>query len=109
MQNPGEGFRMLEREIHARRNDVLNALDQRYVHPRSSRYRIADIRSSLSVLEGLVIAYLYTNGILDGAQYPAEVTEELNDAAMMWLSVDLIKMRDRAYPKKGNHDEVQGG
>ena len=102
-----EGRQLLEQEIRIRRDDILTAFGQKYVRPRN--IRISDVRHKLAILEGMVVAYCIAGGHWNGVWNNNEIPEALNDAAMIWLSVDLVKMRERAYPKKGNHNEVQGG
>jgi hypothetical protein len=96
------GIRRLESEIRATRNEILNALAQRYVHPRS--YKITEIRRDIDSLKGMVFAWLYVSGKWTDIIPIEEVTEEVNDLAMLWLSVDLIKMLNTAYPQKAPRD-----
>jgi hypothetical protein len=96
------GIRRLESEIRAQRNDILNALNQRYVHPRTNK--ITEIRRDIDALKGMVFAWLYVSGKWTNIIPIEEVTEEVNDLAMLWLSVDLTKMIDTAYPKKAPRD-----
>jgi len=94
------GIRRLESEIHAKRNDVLTALGQNFVHRTRTGYRITDIRRDLDVLKGMVYAWLYVSGKYTEIPALGAVTEDVNDLAMIWLSVDLTKMYERAYPPK---------
>jgi hypothetical protein len=96
------GIRRLEAEIRAKRNDILNALNQRYVRPRNNK--ITEIRREVDVLKGMVFAWLYVSGKYENITPLKEVTEEINDMAMLWLSVDLTKMLDTAYPKRAPRD-----
>jgi hypothetical protein len=97
-----DGIRRLESEIRAKRNEILNALNQRYVHPRN--HKITEIRRDVDELKGMVFAWLYVSGKWVNIIPIEEVNEEVNDLAMLWLSVDLIRMIDRAYPKKAPRD-----
>jgi hypothetical protein len=96
------GIRRLESEIRALRNDILTAFGQRYVRPRNAR--ITDLRRKIDTLKGMVFAWLYASGKWDKVPALSEVTDEINDLAMLWLSVDLTKMFDTAYPKKAPRD-----
>jgi hypothetical protein len=44
----------------------------------------------------MVYSYLYITGRYTDPQ-PITANDEVNDLAMLWLSVDLIKMRKQAY------------
>jgi hypothetical protein len=96
------GIRRLESEIRAKRNDILNSLGQRYVRPRNNK--ITEIRRDVDTLKGMVFAWLYISGKYDKVPALKDVTEEVNDLAMLWLSVDLTKMLDTAYPKRAPRD-----
>jgi hypothetical protein len=96
------GIRRLEAEIRAKRNDILNALNQRYVRPRNNK--ITEIRREVDVLKGMVFSWLYVSGKWDKVPALKDVDDEINDMAMLWLSVDLTKMLDTAYPKKAPRD-----
>jgi hypothetical protein len=96
------GIRRLESEIHAKRNELLNALSQRYVRPRQNR--ITDIRREVDTLKGMVFAWLYVSGKWEGISPLRTLTDTVNDLAMLWLSVDLIKIDNAAYPKKAPRD-----
>lgn len=98
-----EDNRRLAAEITALRNDILTALGQNYVRPRTSK-NITAIRQDLLQLKGMCIAWLYVSGKWDHVSAITELTEEVNDLCMLWLSVDLIKMFDRAFPKKAPKD-----
>jgi hypothetical protein len=97
-----DNVRRLESEIYAKRNKVMDSLTQRFVRPRQNK--ITDIRREVDVLRGMVLAYLYVSGKWDKISTIGKVTEDVNDLAMLYLSVDLIKMDDRAYPKKAPRD-----
>lgn len=97
-----QGIRRLEAEIRARRNTVLTGLTQRFVRPRQNK--ITDLRRELDTLKGMVFAWLYVSGKWDIVQPITLVTDDVNDAAMLWLSVDLKKMYDQAYPQKAPRD-----
>jgi hypothetical protein len=90
------GERRLAYEIRNKRDTILFALDNRDAHP--STARITDIRRELSVLQGMVWAYLYATEKWTHNTH-LELTVYTNDMAMLWLSVDLLKMRNRAYGK----------
>jgi hypothetical protein len=92
------GIRRLEAEIRAKRNDILNALGQRYVRPRLNK--ITEIRREIDTLKGMVFSWLYVSGKYDKVPALKDVNDEINDMAMLWLSVDLAKMLDQAYPQK---------
>jgi hypothetical protein len=96
------GIRRLEAEIRAKRNDIINALSQRYVRPRNNK--ITEIRRDVDTLKGMVFAWLYVSGKYDKVPALNQMTEEVNDLAMLWLSVDLTKMIDTAYPKRAPRD-----
>lgn len=96
------GIRRLEAEIRVKRNLVLTGLTQRFVRPRQNK--ITDLRRELDELKGMVIAWLYVSGKWDIIQPVTLVTDDVNDLAMMWLSVDLKKMYDSAYPQKAPRD-----
>jgi hypothetical protein len=96
------GIRRLEAEIRAKRNDILNALGQRYVRPRLNK--ITEIRREIDTLKGMVFSWLYVSGKYDKVPALKDVTDEINDMAMLWLSVDLTKMLDQAYPKRAPRD-----
>lgn len=96
------GIRRLEAEIRAKRNDILNSLGQRYVRPRANS--ITNIRREVDTLKGMVFAWFYVSGKHDSITPISEVTDDVNDLAMLWLSVDLTKMLDTAYPKKAPRD-----
>lgn len=96
------GLRRLESEIRAKRNTVLTGLGQRYVRPRQNK--ITELRRELDTLKGMVFAWLYVSGKWDGIPQLDEVTEAVNDLSMLWLSVDLKKMLDQAYPQKAPKD-----
>jgi hypothetical protein len=96
------GIRRLEAEIRAKRNDILNALGQRYVRPRLNK--ITEIRRDIDTLKGMVFSWLYVSGKWDKVPALKDVTDEINDMAMLWLSVDLTKMLDQAYPQKAPRD-----
>jgi hypothetical protein len=96
------GIRRLEAEIHAKRNELLTALGQRFVRPRQNK--ITDIRREVDTLKGMVFAWLYVSGKWDAISPLKTVTTDVNDLAMLWLSVDLIKMDNAAYPKKAPRD-----
>jgi hypothetical protein len=96
------GIRRLEAEIRAKRNDILNELSQRYVRPRL--HNITKIRREVDTLKGMVFAWLYVSGKWEGVSALNTVTETVNDLAMLWLSVDLLKMDNAAYPKKAPKD-----
>lgn len=96
------GIRRLEAEIRAKRNLVLTGLQQRFVRPRTNK--ITDLRRELDTLAGMVFAWLYVSGKWDIVQPITIITDDVNDAAMMWLSVDLKKMYDQAYPQKAPRD-----
>lgn len=98
------GIRRLEAEIRAERNLLLTTLSQRFIRPRLNR--ITDIRKRLDTLKGMVYAYLYLTGKWDSiSPLPiSEITDEVNDLSMLWLSVDLKKMYDTAYPQKAPRD-----
>jgi len=90
----------LEAEIRYLRNEILNALGQNYVHKSRTGYRITDIRRDLDTLKGMVFAWLYVTGRYTAVPSLTGVTDEINDIAMLYLSVDLAKMYERAYPPK---------
>jgi hypothetical protein len=96
------GIRRLESEIRALRNDILTAFGQRYVRPRANG--ITKLRRKIDTLKGMVFAWLYASGKYDSITPLGEVTDEINDLAMLWLSVDLTKMLETAYPKKAPRD-----
>lgn len=96
------GIRRLEAEIHSSRNDLLGRLGQRFVRPRENK--ITNIRRDLDTFKGMVFAWLYVSGKWDKISRMNEVTDEVNDLAMIWLSVDLAKMIERAYPKRAPRD-----
>jgi hypothetical protein len=96
------GIRRLETEIRAKRNDILNAFGQRYVRPRANS--ITKIRREVDELKGMVFAWLYVSSKWDGIPQLKDVNDEVNDLAMLWLSVDLRKMLDQAYPQKAPRD-----
>jgi|SRR5215472_10265074 len=88
----------LRAEITAKRNAVLTALDRH--EKRRSGYRINDIRHEISVLQGMCYSYLYVTGKWDN-EVSIRMSVETNDLIMLWLSVDILKMRQRAAkPKK---------
>jgi hypothetical protein len=90
------GRQRLESEIRVKRNTILNALDER--DRRKYHHAVGDLRHDLSILQGMVYAWFYMTGLWDkmGA---ITLTEDINNMAMLHLSVDLIKMRRRAYGK----------
>jgi hypothetical protein len=96
------GIRRLEAEIRAKRNDILNALGQRYVRPRQNK--ITEIRRDIDTLKGMVFSWLYVSGKWDKVPALKDVTDDINGMAMLWLSVDLTKMLDQAYPQKAPRD-----
>jgi hypothetical protein len=96
------GIRRLESEIRALRNDILTAFGQRYVRPRHNGITV--LRRKIDTLKGMVFAWLYASGKYDSITPLGEVTDEVNDLAMLWLSVDLTKMLETAYPKKAPRD-----
>lgn len=89
-----EGIRRLEREIRTKRNAILDALERRDQHP--STIKVTQVRYNLWILYGMVYSYLYITGRYTDPQ-PITANDEVNDLAMLWLSVDLIKMRKQAY------------
>jgi len=100
VKNPAHAdarIQRLEIEIRVKRNEVMNALHQKFVHPRS--VKIAYIRHELNILHGMVYAYMYVTGKWNNIDpISTEVTEEINDLALLYLSVDLTDMYARAYP-----------
>jgi hypothetical protein len=96
------GIRRLESEIHALRNQILTDHGQQFL--RRPGYLITNIRRDIDKLKGMVFAWLYVSGKYTNITPLNEVTEEINDLAMLWLSVDLTKMLERAYPKKAPRD-----
>lgn len=96
------GIRRLEAEIRASRNTLLTSLKQRFVRPRTNK--ITEIRKDLDTLKGLVFAWLYVSGKWEHVRALTVVDDEVNDLAMLWLSVDLKKMYDSAYPQKAPRD-----
>lgn len=91
------GQRRLEYEIRFKRNAILDALDRRDEHP--STARVMDIRNDLFLLQGMVYAYFYMTGRWAHNTH-LELNEETNSIIMLSpLSIDLVKMRDRAYNK----------
>jgi hypothetical protein len=96
------GIHRLESEIRAKRNDILTAISQRYVRP--NRIKITEIRRDVDELKGMVFAWVYVSGKWEGIHRITEVTDQINDLIMLWLSVDLKKMLDQVYPKKAPRD-----
>jgi hypothetical protein len=97
-----DGIRRLEAEIRVNRNNILNSLSQRYLRPRNNK--ITEIRRDIDTLKGMVFAWLYVSGKWTSFAPIEDVTEEVNDLAMLWLSVDLTRMIDTAYPQKAPRD-----
>jgi hypothetical protein len=96
------GIRRLESEIRAKRNDILTAFSQKYVRPKN--VKITQLRRDVDELKGMVFAWIYVSGKWEGIHRITEVTEQINDLIMLWLSVDLKKMLDTAYPKRAPRD-----
>jgi hypothetical protein len=95
MAGPNDnGIRRLAYEIRNKRNTILEAL---FRYKRNTRaVKIGDVRHDLSILQGMVWAYLYASERWTH-HTPLELNEEVNELIMLQLSVDLIKMRNEAY------------
>jgi len=98
----------LSAEITVLRNDILANFGQRYVRPRTAK-NITAIRQDLLCLQGMCYAWLYVSGKWESVSAITELTEEVNDLTMLWLSVDLLKMFGQAFQPKAPNDIARTG
>jgi hypothetical protein len=87
------GIQRLAYEIRIKRNATLDLLDKRDKLP--TRVKVSDIRQNIYELQGMVYAYLYVTGRWTHNE-TIILNEESNNMVMLYTSVDLIKMYERA-------------